>query len=532
MGGLEAFLDPLLVQDDVLCQLAVDFSKTYRDLALNSTDQFLATPVNVLPHGRERGKFLAIDVGGSNLRVGFIDLLGDSRDHLHNISRSYERSWSIEEHLKFDQAADLFRWIGDCIAEVIQACLKDNGNALGAQIPIGITFSFPMLQRSITEATLMPMGKGFAITRDSNLAELLLAGYERHTTTPNVANGEPANPPLPKLQITAITNDTVATLASLSYSAGIKPNTRVVMGLIVGTGTNATIPMQLRDLHDSKRVDIKMPARSDSEAASTIVNTEWTIKGAAAPLKSLGIMTKWDVELDAACEAPGFQPFEYMTSGRYLGELVRLIALDWFINVERANPQDLPTRLTTRNAITTAFLSHVVATTPSPDQLIAVLQRSLEPPESSSWAWTVEHAYVLKKSTEIVSLRSSKLIAAATVGLMGCVGELILDDGDDIMEDDDEEVSRLKREARKTLSGMPPEETEDLVVACTGGLFFKYPGFFKACQDNIDDLVGELNIKQGVRRVRLQEAPDGGIIGAGVLAGTVWNLPTEVAMQA
>ncbi|KAB8760594.1 hypothetical protein FH972_026586 [Carpinus fangiana] len=502
MGGLENFLDPLAVQDDTLCQLAVDLSKTYRNLALTSTDQFLATPVNVLPHGRERGKFLAIDVGGSNLRVAFIDLLGDSRDHLHNISRSYEKSWSIEEHLKFDQAHDLFRWIGDCIAAVIRACLSDDKDALGSEIPIGITFSFPMLQRSITEATLMPMGKGFAISKDANLAELLLAGYA-HTTA---ANGHDSNPPLPKLKITAITNDTVATLASLSYSAGIKPNTRVVMGLIVGTGTNATIPMELRHLHESKRSGIKMPAPSESDEASTIVNTEWTIKGTAGPLHDLGIVTRWDVALDAACEAPGFQPFEYMTSGRYLGELVRLIVVDWFVNVERTKPDDLPPALNQRNSISTVWLSRVVAKTPSPDKLVSVLQQDLQPPATSSWSWTHEHAYVLKKTTETVSLRSSKLIAAATVGLMGCV-------------------------ARKTLSGLPPEETEDLVVACTGGLFLQYPGFFRTCQDCIDDLVGELNIKQGVRRVKLQEAPDGGIIGAGVLAGTVWNLPNDVAMQ-
>lgn len=145
MGGLEAFLRPLIIPDDTLCELAVAFCRTYQDLAETSSDQFLATPVNVLPHGKERGKFLAIDVGGSNLRVGFVDLLGDSRDPKSNIKRYCEKSWAIEEHLKYDHADQLFTWIGDCIAEVLRAFLSDGDNALDEQIPMGMCFSFPLM---------------------------------------------------------------------------------------------------------------------------------------------------------------------------------------------------------------------------------------------------------------------------------------------------------------------------------------------------------------------------------------------------
>ncbi len=87
----------------------------------------------------------------------------------------------------------------------------------------------------------MPMGKGFAITSNLNLGTMLLAGYERHTKEPLNGQVEPAAKrrklrSLPRLKIAAIANDTVATLASLAYTVKSIPNSRVAMGLIVGTG--------------------------------------------------------------------------------------------------------------------------------------------------------------------------------------------------------------------------------------------------------------------------------------------------------
>lgn len=61
-----------------------------------------------------------------------------------------ERAWSIEEHLKMDNAEEFFRWIGGCIAEVVRS-LNGGGSGDGDGgfeeyvIPLGITFSFPMM---------------------------------------------------------------------------------------------------------------------------------------------------------------------------------------------------------------------------------------------------------------------------------------------------------------------------------------------------------------------------------------------------
>jgi hexokinase len=144
------------INNSTLLDLASRFSETYGELAKSSTEHFLVTPVTALPTGKEKGKFLSIDVGGTNLRVGFIELLGDLENGalsvqkpVSKIVRSHDKSWPIEEHMKMDQAEDLFAWIGDCIADVVKDALKEaeaeaGSSPFGDELLLGITFSFPM----------------------------------------------------------------------------------------------------------------------------------------------------------------------------------------------------------------------------------------------------------------------------------------------------------------------------------------------------------------------------------------------------
>ncbi|KAH0545530.1 hypothetical protein FGG08_000361 [Glutinoglossum americanum] len=558
-AALDTFLQPLSVDTDRLQRLAHEFATTYRHLALNSNDQFLPTPITTLPSGQERGRFLAIDLGGTNLRVGFIELLGSITDGDHQdvvsvpngdhkshdktndfdqprIRRTFEKAWPIGEHLKMDKAEDLFAWIGDCIAEVVADSVRasqreeSEEEVIPEELPMGVTFSFPMIQHSLAEATLMPMGKGFAITSNLNLGKLLLAGYERHIAPP-LSNGispdAQLNKPakrrrierLPRLRIAAITNDTVATLASLAYTVKSRPNSRVAMGLIVGTGTNATIPMKLTDLHPSKQSQLRLPQAGDLRDVEIVVNTEWTINGTAPPLKRLGFITKWDKILDEASEAPGFQPFEYMTAGRYLGELARLIILDYFTGELGIQEDNLPAPLRQRNALTTTFLATVIASSKSGILLLPQLQESLPAPELSGWQWSIKEAQALRKVAKLVQRRSAGLIAAAIIGLLECTGELELkNEPTPDSSIPNGTIPRATDEEPHSRAGI-----EDLVVAYTGGTISRYPEFLGTCQCFIDELLS-YGTNQGNQNrnksVILKEAVDGGIIGAGVLAGT------------
>ncbi|KAH7395056.1 hypothetical protein DE146DRAFT_615118 [Phaeosphaeria sp. MPI-PUGE-AT-0046c] len=529
-GAVEALTG--FINTNTLLDLAHRFSETYSDLARTSTEHFLVTPVTALPTGKERGKFLAIDVGGTNLRVGWIELLSHVDEHSSHgckdtdddkafakIKRSHDRDWPIGDHLKMDKAEDLFAWIADCIAEVVKEAITAgtvpsvSDLPSGEEILLGITFSFPMAQTSLSEATLLPMGKGFAITTDLNLGKMLLAGYARHCSEPGV-NGQHNSDqvhksrtlaPLPRIRVAAITNDTVATFASLAYAVKAAPNSRVAMGLIVGTGTNATVPMKLENLHPAKKKDLP----NADVVEMVVINTEWTIRGTDRPLIEMNIKTPWDLTLDANSDAPGFQPFEYMTAGRYLGEIVRLAYLD---EVSPTSNDDVPSSLQTRNALPTRFLSEVVARLELDEVKKELEQRY--PSTSITTYWTSSRVNTIRTIAHAVQQRSSALIAAACVGLLHCVHDIQLD-----------MTTGAESEARSNGNGASDSSTsEELVIAYAGGTISQYPQWLETCQYWIDKLVHAGSIANASKKVVLQEALDGGIIGAGVLAGMTDNI--------
>ena len=148
------------------------------------------------------------------------------------------------------------------------------------------------------------MGKGFNISSivNASLTDLLHASLES------------LSPPHPIL-ITALLNDAVATLLSHAF---IRPMTR--MGLICGTGTNATCLCPTEYLSEEK-YHHETGTRAWEEFV--LVNTEWSMFG-----RGVLPVTEYDIQVDRESGMPGFQPFEMMVSGRYIGEIVRLVCLD------------------------------------------------------------------------------------------------------------------------------------------------------------------------------------------------------------
>ena len=376
-------------------------------------------------------------------------------------------------------------------------------------------------QNNIHEAILMPTGKGFALRSDLDLRQALLEGYERHTHRPydddhfkEAVSKRRRGHALPALRIAAITNDSVATLASLAYSVKSLPNSRVVMGLIVGAGCNATIPMPLSDLHESKARPIRA---NDPESVEVLVNTEWTLSAASTPLKDLGIATGWDKELESTSDRPGFQPLEYMVGGRYIGELVRLIIYDYMHTILRVPRDALPLNLTTPYCLTTDFLSFIVASPSSIETLTSELSEKLPAPSSSDWRWSPGLAGALRTIASTVQRRSAALIAAATVGLLNCTAQIHLTRPED-----------LSSGAAGTGAPTSPEtenvrSPEELVVAFSGGVIQHYPKYKEMVQRYIDRMLLQSGPQDGGKSVFLREASDGGIIGVGVLAGSTFG---------
>ncbi|KAG9237817.1 hexokinase family protein-like protein [Amylocarpus encephaloides] len=514
MADIDTFLRPLAVDVEEVHGLARTLALRFGELARESRNQFLSTPISeevLRPSRSAEGTFLAIDIGGTNLRVGFVEFLvpGGNNEPVEGpcIRRHLEKAWPIEEPLKNNNATDLFAWIGSCIAEVVQKG-KDELSMWGTQypeeLPLGVTFSFPMIQHTLSEAILMSMGKGFAITPDLELGKLLLEGYEAKR-----------DPSLPKIKITAIVNDAVATLVSFAYEYRNSPKRKAAMSLIVGTGCNATIPLALNQLHPSKRpAQVKMFSDSTAtESTKITVNTEWSINGTAAPLQDLNFITSWDKILDSQCDNPGFMPFEYMTAGRYLGELGRIIIVDYLTTALAIPPSTLPPKLLKQHALTTTVLGHfgphLYHVQPS---LLRQVELQLPPSDKpDAWQWTPAAAEAVLKVGQAIQTRAAAMAAAATIALLSCADEFPLSS-----------PQPPSASSQLLINDQTPEKPKELMVGYTGGCISHFQAYLSDCQSFLDAIMdGEFNEGGSVPRVVLMPCHDGGIIGAGILAGAV-----------
>ncbi|GAP83519.2 putative hexokinase family protein [Rosellinia necatrix] len=525
---LERFLEPIHIDVAKAHVLARELHQTYQHLAAESLTQFLPTPISesiLRPiEGRERGRHVCLtsqlhdggiyrlmfNSGGTNLRVGFIELLGSESaptsggvtingnhsDHRapSNLRRVLERSWPIQETLKNENPDSLFAWIGSCIAQVVREGVEALNLELDDELPMGVAFSFPVVQHTLSEATIMAMGKGFAVTSKLDLGTLLVNGYEKSKP-----------PDLPRIKVTAIVNDAVATLVSFVYQFQEDHYHKAAMGFICGTGTNATIPLRQSTLNPAKLPGkITVRAEDQVEDIKIAVNTEWSISGSIEPLQRLGLVSKWDIQLDAEGETPGFQPFEYMTSGRYLGELTRLIFLDYVKSHLGLSEGNLPPQLLHRFGLTTTFLSHYQP--PHPSTLLQKLEVEFPPTTSQlPIEWTEEIAITLYHIAKSIEVRGAAFIAAAIIGLLACA--------------DDIPLSKPPDDGTNQHCTNGNTDKMNLVVGYTGGCIVHFQDYLSDCQLFLDSIIdAEFGTHAPVRLI-LSPCHDGGITGAGVLCG-------------
>ncbi|KAK3293946.1 uncharacterized protein B0H64DRAFT_374796 [Chaetomium fimeti] len=489
--SLDDFLQPLAIDIDNVIKLSHEMTSTFRHLSAEASDQFLPTPISesvLRPTTRDQGRFLAIDIGGSNLRVGFVELLSGDGTLEHRAEDRYqpnrllEQSWPIQEHLKNQNSESLFSWIGEQVAQVVRKGCETLAVPRAAELPMGVTFSFPMQQKSLSKAILMPMGKGFAVTSNLDLGAHLTVGYEKHRAAD-----------MPPIRIAAIANDAVATLVSFIYQFPVQAHQKAAMGLIVGTGCNATLPLKLSTLHESKRpASISILPGQEVSDVKIAVNTEWSIRGTTPPLRKLGFISRWDTELDQAGEIPGFQPLEYMTAGRYLGELARLIFIDYYGAVLGLPISLLPNKLHQRFGLPTTFISHLrPKSTRGP--MLQQLEREFAP-EDALFRWTAELANVLYRIAKAIEVRAAGIIAASTVGLLRCAEEI-------------PQPNAEQARAGQTV----------LSVGYTGGCIQHFQDYLGDTQGLIDEILDREFNAQAPIKVVLTPCHDGGITGAGIL---------------
>lgn len=295
----------------------------------------IPTFVTSIPTGREKGVLLAMDLGGTNLRVVSVSLNGN-----HSFKLIQAKS-PIPLDMMSGTSKELFHWLAEKTQQFLQ---KHHGESMkaGNRFKLGFTFSFPVNQTSLDSGTLTRWTKGFNIPDciGKDVVKLLQAELD--------------NLKVP-VTVSAIANDTVGTLLARSYTGENKEG-KTVIGCIFGTGTNGAYMEKLENIK-------KLPSsiRKELEAKGVkgmVINTEWG--SFDNDLKVLPV-TKWDVQVDKVSTNPGFHLFEKRVSGLFMGEILRQILIDLyeqgFVFQQYPTKEDLPHRLRTPFNLDTEALS-------------------------------------------------------------------------------------------------------------------------------------------------------------------------------
>ncbi|KAF2209540.1 hypothetical protein CERZMDRAFT_46851 [Cercospora zeae-maydis SCOH1-5] len=431
-----------------------------RDRLAQSDISMLPSYTHTLPTGHERGDYLALDVGGSTFRIALIRLSGKAKSGSDGLQIRRIRSFVIDEKIRGLKGQAFFDWMAERISDMLSDYHHhmNNGTTDTRLLPMGLAWSFPIEQTSPRSGRLLAMGKGFKATHGvegEDLSELIMRS----------CNAKGLN-----VQMRAIINDSAGTLMSQAYR---DPSTRV--SLILGTGTNAAIFLPRTILAKPK-----FGSRPDSwyaEAERVLINTELSMVGQHSLPK-----TKYDERLNTNHSLPNFQPLEYLSTGRYLGEIARLIMLDAIESAGLFNGQ-IPQGL----GEAYAFDSRILAAFESDASRKLEKARSVflqAHPLRSSTPRTRDLQFI-RDIAILISRRASAYIATAMHALW-----------------------RVRSEAE----GL--DTAVGVTIACNGTIIEKYPGFRERCQRYLDDLCEVSGATRG--KVTLSLAPESSIFGAAV----------------
>lgn len=341
-----------------LYDIAADFRADMRaGLAGTASSLKMLPAFLTLPTGLEQGRYIAIDFGGSNVRIMAVELQGEGRFEIAAVRKALLTDAAGKNLISADATADqMFDFIAE---ELGRLDLADGPWFLGH------TFSFPCQQSGVNRAKLIHWTK-----------EIQTAGVEGRDVTTLLTEAlerKGINNILP----VAVLNDTVGTLLAGAYS---DPEARI--GSICGTGHNNCY------LEPNYR-----------GAGAMILNME---SGGFSGIHG----NQYDMQLDAASEKPGSQLMEKMVAGRYLGELFRIVISGLrekgLIGSPLAECFAQPYQISTADL--TAFLAErtIAATFMKPGG------RHAEEDEG-----------VMRLVAELIVKRSAALVASSFLGILG-----------------------------------------------------------------------------------------------------------------
>ncbi|KAJ1654857.1 hypothetical protein IWQ61_005288 [Dispira simplex] len=338
--------------------------------------------VRTRPTGQETGTYLALDLGGTNLRVCQVTLEG------HGQFSVVQQKFTIPQDVKHSNARMFFDWIADCVS----VFLTDHDlepKPEDHNIPLGFTFSFAVSQSSINRGELIMWNKGFSaegvVGRDVVLL-LQDALTRKHL----------------RIRIAALVNDTVGALMTSAYQ-----NPSTVMGVIFGTGTNAAYYEKLARV---VKWEGDTPADVHDILDEMVINMEW---GGFDNAKEFLPVTFFDNGVDRETQNPNKQVFEKMISGLYLGEVARKVLLH-LVDCRLLFNGLSSTELNQPYNFDTAYMSTIVADeTDDLEDTKHTLETVLLLP-----ATTLTDRRIVQRVCYLLGLRAARLSAAALTSVL------------------------------------------------------------------------------------------------------------------
>lgn len=223
-----------------------------------------------LPTGNETGTYLALDFGGTNVRVSRIRLLGK---HCFIVGKKVSRPLKEDGKYNYMSRTTTVDELFDFIASLV-------GEAAGGNkaYRLGHTFSFGVVQGSVQDAALIQWSKEINVQGGEGMLVNTLLKQAL------VRQG------LEKIEPVALLNDTTALLLASGYQHGCSQ-----IGIICGTGFNICY------YEPAMQMILCLEAGGYDGAARN----------------------RWDMAVDEASQRPGYHLLEKMIGGAYLCELYR-----------------------------------------------------------------------------------------------------------------------------------------------------------------------------------------------------------------
>lgn len=323
------------------------------------------------PTGNEKGKFLALDFGGTNLRVLSLSLEGNGKT-----SEPIMENYPIKKNLQSSNKEELFDFIASAIVDFLQ---KHQTSDTAAQ-NLGFTFSFAFNQTGVTSSKLISWSKEFAVMDaiGEDVVELLRLALKRK----EVAN----------IKIAALANDSVGVLAKGRYQ-----NSNCDISMVLGTGVNIAY------VEDTAK--IKKTGIADTFTGKMMINTECC---EFTKMKQ----ADYDFTLDKTTENPGEAILEKMVSGKYLGVLAGIIILDIWDKKEFSYSFDLYDRSSLRSLDSQA-MSEIISDISPNLNLVNTVAANV-----GIVGATQGDRQMLKEVCQIIFNRSARIAAAALASII------------------------------------------------------------------------------------------------------------------